>query len=52
MECKVKNIPIYYEVIGQGKPIVMIHGYTPDHRLMKGCMEHTGQLPKSNLCRS
>lgn len=39
MECKIKNISIYFEVIGQGKPIVMIHGYTPDHRLMSGCME-------------
>jgi len=32
---------IYYEVIGKGKPIVMIHGGGPDHRLMKGAMEHT-----------
>ncbi|MFZ5968069.1 MAG: alpha/beta fold hydrolase [Bacillota bacterium] len=39
MECKIKSISINYEVIGQGKPIVMIHGYTPDHRLMSGCME-------------
>jgi len=39
MECKLKNIKIYYEIIGNGKPILMIHGFAPDHRLMKGCME-------------
>lgn len=37
--CKVKNAHIYYEEIGKGKPIIMIHGFTPDHRLMSGCME-------------
>lgn len=39
MECKIKNISLNYEVIGEGKPIVMIHGYSVDHRLMSGCME-------------
>ncbi|PFD94698.1 2-hydroxy-6-oxo-6-phenylhexa-2,4-dienoate hydrolase [Bacillus cereus] len=37
--CKVGQADIYYEDIGEGKPILMIHGYTPDHRLMSGCME-------------
>lgn len=39
MECKVKNISINYEIIGDGKPIIMLHGYSVDHRLMLGCME-------------
>jgi pimeloyl-ACP methyl ester carboxylesterase len=39
MECKIRNISVNYEIIGQGKPIIMIHGYYPDHRLMAGCME-------------
>jgi len=39
MECELKNIKIYHEIHGQGKPILMIHGFMPDHRLMKGCME-------------
>ncbi|GER91874.1 hypothetical protein KDW_60360 [Dictyobacter vulcani] len=39
MECIVRNIPVYYETYGTGTPIIMIHGYTPDHRLMTGCME-------------
>ncbi|CEG29732.1 alpha/beta fold hydrolase [Bacillus sp. B-jedd] len=37
--CKVTQAEIYYEEIGNGTPIIMIHGYTPDHRLMRGCME-------------
>jgi len=39
MECKMKNISLNYEVIGNGKPIIMLHGYHVDHRLMAGCME-------------
>lgn len=39
MECIVRDVPIYYESYGSGLPIIMIHGNTPDHRLMKGCME-------------
>ncbi|ERI93659.1 hydrolase, alpha/beta domain protein [Clostridiales bacterium oral taxon 876 str. F0540] len=39
MECKVKDLLINYEVIGNGKPIIMLHGTHVDHRLMKGCME-------------
>jgi pimeloyl-ACP methyl ester carboxylesterase len=39
MEYTVKDVNIYYEIYGSGIPIVMIHGWSPDHRLMKGCME-------------
>ncbi len=39
MEYRVRDVTIYYEVHGTGTPIVMIHGWSPDHRLMKGCME-------------
>lgn len=39
MECKLNNITIYYELYGKGYPILNIHGFMPDHRLMKGCME-------------
>lgn len=39
MEFKIKNTSINYEIIGDGKPIVMLHGYYVDHRLMAGCME-------------
>ncbi|KHD86248.1 alpha/beta fold hydrolase [Heyndrickxia ginsengihumi] len=37
--CKVRIADIYYEDIGEGMPIIMLHGFTPDHRLMIGCME-------------
>ncbi|WP_102691514.1 alpha/beta fold hydrolase [Rummeliibacillus pycnus] len=39
MEYKINDIVINYQVIGQGKPIIMLHGYSTDHRLMTGCME-------------
>lgn len=39
MKCSIRNLSINYEVIGEGKPIVIIHGYSVDHRLMSGCME-------------
>lgn len=37
--CKVRQAEIHYEDFGKGIPILMIHGYSPDHRLMTGCME-------------
>lgn len=37
--CHVNTAEIYYEDYGEGQPILMIHGFSPDHRLMSGCME-------------
>jgi pimeloyl-ACP methyl ester carboxylesterase len=37
--CDLGNVSIYYETYGEGVPVLMIHGFYPDHRLMKGCME-------------
>lgn len=37
--CKVRQAEVYYKEIGEGKPVLLIHGFTPDHRLMSGCME-------------
>lgn len=39
MECRVKDIPIYYEEIGTGKPLLMLHGSHTDHREMLHKME-------------
>jgi len=39
LKCDLKNIEIYYEIYGDGYPVLMLHGFVPDHRLMKGCME-------------
>ncbi|AHV95237.1 alpha/beta fold hydrolase [Paenibacillus sabinae] len=37
--CQTGKAELYYEDWGEGRPIVMIHGFSPDHRLMSGCME-------------
>ncbi|SES64450.1 Pimeloyl-ACP methyl ester carboxylesterase [Oceanobacillus limi] len=37
--CEVSKAKIYYEVIGEGTPMIMVHGFGLDHRIMKGCME-------------
>jgi len=39
MYYKYKNINVYYEIFGEGKPILCIHGFGCDHKLMTGCME-------------
>lgn len=39
MELIIRDIPIYYEIQGTGLPLVTIHGWSVDHRLMKGCLE-------------
>ncbi len=39
MICKVNGITINYKVYGEGYPVLMLHGYYADHRLMEGCME-------------
>jgi len=39
MECVLKNITVNYEEFGEGRPVILIHGFSPDHRLMTGCME-------------
>ena len=39
MECKLENITVYYEIFGEGYPVLMLHGWPVDHRIMKGCME-------------
>ena len=39
MECKVKDISINYYVIGEGKSVVMLHGYYVDHKSMVASME-------------
>jgi pimeloyl-ACP methyl ester carboxylesterase len=39
MKCELENISVNYEVIGEGRPIVMLHGWPLDHRQMKFDME-------------
>jgi len=35
----IKDIPFNYEEYGKGKPVLCIHGYMVDHRMMKNCFE-------------
>jgi pimeloyl-ACP methyl ester carboxylesterase len=39
MECRVKDVSFYYEDIGSGRPIVMLHGAPADHRGVQRDME-------------
>lgn len=39
MKCELNRIAVNYEEYGKGKPCIIIHGFSPDMRLMKGCME-------------
>lgn len=39
MNCSIKGLTLNYDIIGNGKPIIMLHGYAADHILMTGCME-------------
>ena len=40
---RIKDAEIYYEIVGEGKPVIIIHGRSPDHRLMMKCMESVFQ---------
>lgn len=39
MECELKDITVHYESFGEGRPIVMLHGWSADHRWMASEME-------------
>ncbi len=31
MFCDLGNVNVYYEIVGEGAPVLMIHGFYPDH---------------------
>lgn len=39
MECQVKDITVYYEEIGSGRPLFILHGMPLDHRHMLNDLE-------------
>jgi pimeloyl-ACP methyl ester carboxylesterase len=39
MECRVKDVSFYYEEVGAGRPIIMLHGAPVDHRSIQRDME-------------
>ena len=34
MECKLENATVYYEQFGEGMPLLLLHGWPTDHRMM------------------
>jgi pimeloyl-ACP methyl ester carboxylesterase len=34
MHCLIRGIPVYYEVCGSGRPLLMLHGWSVDHHHM------------------
>ena len=47
MTAIIKDIPFNYEEYGTGKPVLCIHGYLVDHRMMKNCFEPVFKLLKN-----
>ena len=39
MKCQLEGITVHYEAFGEGKPIIMLHGWPLDHRIMVSTME-------------
>ena len=39
MECVVLDVPIHYEVVGEGRPLLMLHGLPADHHHIQHDME-------------
>lgn len=39
VQVTINGADIYYEIYGEGIPLINIHGYYPDHNLMSGCLE-------------
>ena len=39
MELEIDGVTTYYEIHGEGIPIVTLHGWGTDHRIFKGCLE-------------
>jgi pimeloyl-ACP methyl ester carboxylesterase len=43
MECRLEDITLTYEVVGEGRPIIMLHGWPLDHRHMMSELESVFQ---------
>ncbi len=39
MNLQVEGCDIYYKEIGQGTPVIMLHGWAVDHLILEGCLE-------------
>jgi pimeloyl-ACP methyl ester carboxylesterase len=39
MACRIRDLDVACEVVGEGTPVVTVHGMGVDHRVMSGCLE-------------
>jgi pimeloyl-ACP methyl ester carboxylesterase len=39
MQCELSKLSVYYEIVGEGKPLVMISGIPSDHQILMSWME-------------
>ena len=39
MECQLENTTVHYEMLGEGRPLVVLHGAAGDHRLVAAQIE-------------
>ena len=39
MYCSLDKIRLHYKTLGQGRPLILLHGFWIDHRQMVGCLE-------------
>ena len=39
VECDVRGIPVFYEEVGTGRPLLLLHGWPGDHHLTSYAME-------------
>ncbi len=39
MDCELEDITVYYELFGEGRPIIMLHGWSLNHRHMLSDIE-------------
>ncbi len=39
MECKLRDISVYYQAYGQGRPLIALHGWSLDHHHMVSALE-------------
>jgi pimeloyl-ACP methyl ester carboxylesterase len=51
MQLTLRGIPIYYEEVGEGRPLLMLHGSHTDHRQMVHEMEPTFERRLGNRWR-
>jgi len=49
MKRLIRDIPIHYEEYGEGKPVLNIHGWGPDYRMMSGCFEPIFEQAKISI---